>query len=226
MNADSNTIAPAWQSLLTLTVCAAVCAALVAGTYHWTAARIVANRDAHLAASLAPVLHGLSYDNDLLRSEQTLEQPHELPGTAPAIIYRALQGGAPVAALFVVSADAGFSGPIRLLIGVRADGTLNAVRAIEHRETPGLGDAIDIERSDWILQFDDRSIGRPDQASWQIKVDGGVFDQLTGASVTPRTIVRTVKSTLLYFADHQDQIFASPADQSSDDEPETKAAAD
>ena len=96
----------------------------------------------------------------------------------PVSVYRVFANEQPVAALFVVSARDGFTGPIKLLVGVAASGALTGVRVLEHKETPGLGDLIESSRSDWILQFSGRSLGDPDVSRWAIRRDGGDFDQL------------------------------------------------
>ena len=197
---------------LTLAIVAAICTTTVVLTWRVTAERIENNRQAWLEQSLLPVLDGLEWDNNVIASRVTLAAPHGLPGSDDARIYRAYVGDTPVAAAIVATARDGYSGPIRLLVGIRADGTLNGVRVLEHRETPGLGDGIEADRSDWILQFDGRSLQDPAATGWKIRRDGGEFDQLTGASVTPRAIVRAVYETLAYFAANDAAIFAAPAD--------------
>jgi len=192
---------------VTLAAIAAICTALVAATYQLTEERIAANEKALLERSLQPALGGISYDGSVSESQIVLQAPHDLPGNDPAIIYRVYAKEQPVAALFAVTARDGFSGPIRMLVGVEFDGRVSGVRILQHRETPGLGDKIESARSDWIFQFEDRSIGDPVVAQWAIKSDGGDFDQLTGASVTPRAIIKAVRNTLLYFDDHREEIF-------------------
>ena len=86
------------------------------------------------------------------------------------------------------------------------------MRVLEHRETPGLGDRVEIEKTDWVLQFDGRRLGDPPAERWGIKEDGGEFDQLSGASVTPRAIVKAIKATLSYFELNSEAIFAAAAD--------------
>jgi electron transport complex protein RnfG len=95
-------------------------------------------------------------------------------------------------------------------VGIEYDGTVTGIRILEHRETPGLGDRIVSTRSDWVFQFDGQSLGNPDATGWALKRDGGQFDQLTGASVTPRAVISVVKETLIYFDAHRDEIFAAP----------------
>lgn len=196
---------------ITLAMIAAVCTALVAATYQSTRDRIAANEKALLEQSLQPALAGLFYDSGVTESRLVIDPPHDLPGRDPAIIYRVFAEGEPAAALFVVTAREGFAGPIRILVGVDIDGTVTGLRILEHRETPGLGDKIEAARSDWVFQFDGRGLGNPDVARWAIEVDGGEFDQLTGASVTPRAVVKAVRDTLVYFSARRDEIFSRPA---------------
>jgi electron transport complex protein RnfG len=194
---------------LTLAVIAAICTALVALTFQATRERIAANEKALLEQSLQPALAGTFYDSGVSESRLVLPPPHGLPGNDPAVIYRVFAEGKPVAALFAVTARDGFSGPIRILVGIGVDGTVTGVRILQHRETPGLGDKIESARSDWVFQFDGRSMGDPVATGWAIEVDGGEFDQLTGASVTPRAIIKAIRDTLIYFETHQDAIFLS-----------------
>ena len=200
---------------VTLAVIAAICTALVALTFALTRDRIVANEKAWLERNLQPALSGLFFDSGVTESKLTIPAPHDLPGTDDAIIYRVYAEDAPVAALFVVSARDGYSGPIRLLVGIDVEGTITAVQVLEHRETPGLGDRVEVGKSDWVKQFDGRSLINPEPDKWEIRRDGGDFDQLTGASVTPRAIVNAVRETLLYFAANEALVFAAddPASQ-------------
>ncbi len=196
---------------VTLAAIAAICTLLVAATYQLTADRIAANEQAWLERSLEPALSGLSFEGSITESKLEIPPPHDLPGNDTAIVYRVFAEGAPVAALFVVTARDGYAGPIRILVGVGTDGTVTGVRIVEHRETPGLGDRIDQSRSDWVFQFDGHSLGNPVEARWLLEVDGGDFDQLTGASVTPRAVIKAIRDTLIYFDAHRDEIFALPA---------------
>lgn len=199
-----------WRGGIILAVLAAICTSLVAITYKVTAPRILANEQAFLEQSLKPVLGGIEYKDQLRRSVLVLPAPHGLPGNEPATIYRVYADEQPAAALFIVSARDGFTGPIKLLIGVRIDGSITSVRVLEHRETPGLGDLIESSKSDWLLQFDSTSLAGPDRESWLVRRDGGAFDQLTGASITPRSVIKAIKETLLYFETNSASIFSAP----------------
>jgi electron transport complex protein RnfG len=206
------------QSGIILATVAAICTTLVALTFSLTRDRILGNEQAFLEQSLTPVLAGKSFDNDLMASALIVPAPHELPGTENAVIYRALAANKPVAALFAVTAPDGFSGSIKFLIGIDVDGIVLGARAIEHKETPGLGDLIDASRSDWIFQFAGTSLYEPAQTAWAIRRDGGAFDQMTGASITSRAAVNAVNQTLLYFAANRDNIFSAQADPGTADE--------
>jgi electron transport complex protein RnfG len=206
------------QSGLILAAVAAICTTLVALTFGLTKDRIAANEQAYLEQSLTPVLAGKTFDNDLSASAFTVRTPHDLPGRENAVIYRARADTMPVVALFVVTAPDGFTGPIKLLIGVDAHGVVTGVRALEHKETPGIGDLIDESRSDWIYQFSGTSLDAPERTAWTIRLDGGEFDQMTGASVTSRSAVNAVSQTLLYFEANREMVFSTPADADMENE--------
>jgi len=181
---------------------ALVGAALLAVTERATRPRIEANARAALEAELNRLVPADAYDNDLLGSATPLVAP-ELTGVAsPVTLYRATKAGAPVAVLFEVVAPDGYSGPIRMLAAVQADGRLAGARVIAHKETPGLGDYIEERRSPWIHAFDGRALGDPEPERWAVRKDGGAFDHVTGATVTPRAIVRALKRALAYCAAH------------------------
>jgi Na+-translocating ferredoxin:NAD+ oxidoreductase subunit G len=185
-------------------------ALLVAVTWESTAQRIAANERAFLLRSLADVLPEHGYDNAI--HEDAITVTDALLGTtAPVAVYRARLRGRPVALVLAPVAPGGYSGPIRLLVGVLADGTISGVRVVGHRETPGLGDRIEVERDDWVLGFDGRSLGQPPRERWAVRRDGGVFDQFTGATITPRAVVSAVRDALVYFEAHHDALFAAPA---------------
>lgn len=198
---------------MTLAAIAAICTAMVALTYRLTADRIVANEQALLERSLEPVLSGLLFDSGVTESKIIIPPPHALPGSEAAIIYRVFAEGEPVAALFIVSARDGYAGAIKVLVGVDMRGIVTGVDILEHRETPGLGDRVESSKSDWVRQFAGRSLSDPEQSAWSIKRDGGDFDQLTGASVTPRAIVKAIYETLVYFSANQKNLFDATAEQ-------------
>lgn len=186
---------------------AAVGVGLVALTEQLTRDRIEANRLGAERATLTEIIPPERHDNDLVADTIELEMTGELGLEGSVRIHRARQDGAPVAAVFPVVAPDGYGGPIRLLMGVYVDGSVAGVRVVEHSETPGLGDPIEIERSDWIRDFEGTRLGDPPAEDWTVQRDGGEFDQFTGATITPRAVVRAVKRGLVYFERHQALIF-------------------
>lgn len=207
MNTDQSIL----KSGATLALIAAICTALVAATYQLTVDRIADNDKAILEQSLEPVLAGISFDSGISESRLVIAPPHDLPGSEAALVYRVFAKGEPVAALIAMTARDGFSGPIRILVGIDVSGVVIGVRILQHRETPGLGDKIVSTRSNWIHQFAGRSLVDPAMTNWAIKSDGGDFDQLTGASITPRAVISALRDTLVYFDAHRDEIFAAAA---------------
>jgi Na+-translocating ferredoxin:NAD+ oxidoreductase subunit G len=186
-------------------------ALLVAITWESTEERIAANERAFLLRTLADVLPQGAYDNAVHEDFITVTDAALLGTRAPITVYRARLRNRPAAVVMTPVAPGGYSGPIRLLVGILADGTVSGVRVVAHRETPGLGDKIEVERDDWILDFDGRSLGQPPRERWAVRRDDGVFDQFTGATITARAVVTAVRDALLYFEAHRDLLFAAPA---------------
>jgi len=181
-------------------------AVILAITYDSTREQIAANERAAVISNLNEIAPAYSYDNDPL-ADQILVTDATFGSDEPVAVYRLRKNGQPVAAIIASQAPNGYSGTIKLLVGIRSNGTLAGVRVVNHKETPGLGDRVEIQRSDWLLQFPGRSLDKPPFNQWQVKKDGGVFDQLTGATITPRAIVQAVKKTLLFFSTHQSTIW-------------------
>ena len=185
---------------------------MVAYTFEQTREQISANERATLLRKLHRLIPADQYDNVLLEDTVTARDDALLGSDEPVMVYRARNNGEPVALVIAAIAPDGYSGSIKLLVGINVDGTLSGVRVVTHRETPGLGDAIDESRSDWIRIFDGKSLQSPDLSRWAVKKDGGDFDQLTGATITPRAVVKAVRNALLYYRDHHEALFA-PADE-------------
>ena len=183
--------------------------ALVAVTEQVTRERIAANERAYTLRSLDEILPPESRNNEMFTDTITVTDPELLGSDQPVTVYRARLDGRPVAAILRITTPNGYSGPIRLLVGIFDDGRVAGVRVVGHRETPGLGDAIESDRSDWILDFAGRSLGDPPEAGWSVKRDGGVFDQFTGATITPRAVVEAVRAALEYHAASRDFLYAA-----------------
>ena len=199
---------------LLLGLFAIVATTLVAFTERNTRDQITENERQRLLDGINALIPHEQYDNDIL--QDTLKWPATMAlGTEePTEIYRARLDGEPVAAILTVVAPDGYSGQIKMLVGIYHSGKLAGVRVISHKETPGLGDKIDENKSGWILQFEGLSLTDPAAAKWKVKKDGGQFDQFTGATITPRAVVNAVKEALIYFRDEKKALFA-PSEESS-----------
>lgn len=152
-----------------------------------------------------------AFDNDIIKDAAALPAAPEIGNREPSTVYRATREGKPVAAVLEAAAPDGYSGRIKFIIAIKADGAISGVRVIEHHETPGLGDYIEIAKSQWITIFDGNSLTNPPDKDWRVKKDGGKFEHNTGATVTPRAMIKAVHKTLEYFRKNRDKIFALPA---------------
>ncbi len=198
-----------------LTLFAATGAALVGVTFIQTEDDIRHNEKLTLLRKLNNIIPAESYDNDLLLDTIIIKPSRLLSTKEESLAYRARKNNQNVAVVFSSIAPSGYNGSIHLLVGVNADGTLSGVRVVKHRETPGLGDVVESSRSNWILGFNDKSLSNPNDKGWKVKRDGGVFDQFTGATITPRAVVNAVHDALLYFEKNQDMLFNVNADQTA-----------
>lgn len=208
--ADGSAMRRAARAVAVLVAASVVAVGLVAIVHDLAEPRIEASRQAQRLAQLTAVLGNVAYDNDPLTDTLAVRDP-ELLGTDETLTaHRVRLGGRTLAVLLGAVAPDGYSGAIRLLIAVGADGRVLGVRVLEHRETPGLGDFIEARRSDWIHRFAGRSLADPPPAGWQVRKDGGEFDQFTGATVTPRAVVGAVRDALTYFERHRTELLAEP----------------
>ncbi|WP_313952353.1 electron transport complex subunit RsxG [Accumulibacter sp.] len=187
---------------------------LLALAFRWTEPAIQAAAADEKMKLIGEVLPGELYDNDLLNDSRQLAPSAALGLDEVSTAYLARKGGAPSALIFEAVAPDGYSGKIRLLLAVAADGTLVGVRVTQHKETPGLGDYIDPRKDrnkerPWISQFDGLSLTSVSDREWRVKKDQGRFDSLAGATVSPRAVVKAVHKALQYIAAHQQQLFQS-----------------
>ncbi len=150
-----------------------------------------------LRQSLAQVLPASIYDNNPAADTVQLQ----IDGK-PLLVYRASKAKHVTGVAFETSRK-GYSGDIRVLLGVDENGKLLGVRVLKHTETPGLGDKIEVGRSDWITRFNGLSLGNPPEAQWAVKKDSGQFDQFAGATITPRAVVNSIRDGLRLFAAHR-----------------------
>ncbi len=185
--------------------------AVVMATFEATKEKIEASEKANLLKNLNNILPSETYTNNLLDNKLIVPAASQLGTKQPGAIYQAWDGKTPVAVAFSIITSDGYSGNIKLLIAIKKSGHISGVRVISHKETPGLGDKIEVEKDDWILGFNDKSINNPVQKKWKVKKDNGVFDQFTGATITPRAVVRAVYKALDYYNENESQLYLDQA---------------
>jgi electron transport complex protein RnfG len=202
---------PIIRSSLLLGAIALMGTALLASVNDLTRERIIEQEKRRVLQQLNAVIPAASYNNDLLGDVIEVDDETFFQHPAPVTVYRARMDGKAVAAMMIVTAPDGYNGDIRLLAGIDISGKILGVRVVSHKETPGLGDPIELEKSDWVRGFANRSLQNPDSKGWAVKRDGGQFDQFTGATISPRAVVKAVHRALLYFAANSQELFDTPA---------------
>ncbi len=196
------------QTAINLVFFAVIGTAVLSATYYMTHATIVKSEEAEKLKLITQLVPNSLFDNAIMQDTLTLP-PDALLGTdAPTTAYRARLQGEPSAVVFEAVAPDGYSGKIALILAVRANGELAGVRVVTHKETPGLGDYIELAKSPWIKGFDGKSDAAYGEADWHVKKDGGKFDYMAGATITPRAVVKAVHKALLYFDANRDKLFA------------------
>lgn len=187
-----------------------VATTLLVFTFNRTQPNIERSQQAAKLALLNQVLPHSLYDNDLLSSLRSVPPDSQLGTRKPSAMWVARRGDAVSAVVLEAIAPDGYSGNIHLLIGIDINGGLTGVRVTSHRETPGLGDYIDRQKSPWIEQFVGKSLSLPASKLWGVARDGGAFDARAGATITPRAVVKAVRSALEYFARNRKAIVSPP----------------
>lgn len=205
------------KNTVMLTSFAIITAGAIAFTNLQTRDRIAAAERAAQQQTLYEIVPKSEHDNDLLAD--TLEVPAanwaELGlGNGERKIHRARHNGEISALIVPATAPDGYSGDIDMIVGVKRDGTIAAVRITRHLETPGLGDKIELKKHPWILSFNGKSLQVPVIEEWRVKKDGGIFDQFAGATITPRAVVNQIRRTLQFVAANHALLFDEGANTS------------
>ncbi|WP_217524530.1 electron transport complex subunit RsxG [Vibrio metschnikovii] len=194
---------------LILAIFACASTGVVALTQYLTASQIKAQETAQLLSVLNQVIPPEWHDNQLSAACTLVSDP--LLGSSQAMpVYLATLNGEHTALAIEAIAPDGYSGAIKIIVGIDQQGNILGTRVLSHQETPGLGDKIDLRISDWILSFTGRQVNDDNQRQWQVRKDGGQFDQFTGATITPRAVVKAVKQTVEYVNSHREQIVNQP----------------
>jgi len=194
------------RASLWLTGFALVAVIALAVTNKLSAPAIAAQERAALLRELHQIIPHDIHNNDLLADTVDIAPDPLLGIDQPETGWRIINHGKPVGVAFSIVAPDGYSGAIRLLVAITDEGKLLGVRALSHRETPGLGDNIEVRKSDWIRAFRGRSLSNPEPVFWKVKKDNGIFDQFTGATITPRAVVKAVKKSLEYFGKNRNAL--------------------
>lgn len=169
--------------------------------------RIARNQQVWIKQHLDALVPPQSYDNDPLIDTTEVTAPDLLGSTTPVIAYRMRKAGLPVAVAIRSIAPDGYRGPLELLVAIAPGGQLLGVQVIRHDETPGLGDAFENRDAGWLDEFRGLSLTKPPQQRWTVRRDGGDFDAFTGATITPRAIVKAVRRTLEFYQGNEDRLY-------------------
>lgn len=186
--------------------------ALIAGTFLLTKERIAEQKRLAEEKALLEIVPRSRHDNSML--DDTLAVDGKSAGLGlreNRQVYLARRDGETIAVIIPAVAPDGYTGDIELIVGVNRNGTVAGVRALVHRETPGLGDKVDIKKSDWIRSFEGRSLDNPTTEGWAVKKDKGVFDQFTGATITPRAVVAATLRVLQFAEANRTNLFGEPS---------------
>jgi electron transport complex protein RnfG len=201
------------RTAVILFIFVAIFTALLSGAYLWTRPAIEAASIAEKMTLIDEVLPRSRYDNTLLKDFVSLPPTPALGLDEPSAIYRARRNGQIEALVLETVAPDGYAGKIRLLVALGQDGAVIGVRVIAHRETPGLGDYIEPKKDrnkerPWITQFNGLTPATTEEREWKVRKDGGRFDSVAGATVTPRAVVKAVRKASLYVEENRERLFA------------------
>ncbi len=196
------------KTAITLIAFAVVFTALLVFVFQITKLPIEKSEAAARLSLFRQIVPHSMHNNDLLTDTVTIAPNDLLGNKQPTIANRARIDNAPAAVIIEAIAHDGYSGDIKLLIAIKADGSISGVRVLAHKETPGLGDYIDIAKDNWIKLFDNESLLKTAEPQWKVKKDGGEFDYMAGATITPRAIVKAVHKALQYFEANKKSLFA------------------
>lgn len=199
------------QNTMGLGIFAVITAGLIAVTQLQTEERIEGNIKLAKSKALHEIITPDMHDNELIEDTVTVDDTGLVADEGAQEAYIARNEGEAIAVILPAVAPDGYTGKIKSIVGIMADGTIAGVRVLTHQETPGLGDKIEVKKSDWIQQFAGKSSQSPEAELWAVRKDGGEFDQLTGATITPRAVVKSVHRALTYFDENRERLLAEKA---------------
>lgn len=204
---------PMQKNSLILALFAIACTAIVGLVNELTKDRIVAQAQLQLLDTLHSIIEPSRYNNNITQDCVDLSSPLlSFPGgnKTNQTAYIARKNTTPVAVAITSAAPDGYNGNIDFIVAINMDNSVSGVRVLKHQETPGLGDKVEIRKSDWVTKFNGKSILKDNDSRWAVTKDGGIFDQFTGATITPRAIVKAIKKTLVFFQENKNLLLTLP----------------
>jgi electron transport complex protein RnfG len=192
---------------LNLLFFAVVGTALLALTYDLTHDSIARSEENEKLKLITQIALTSTYDNDIMKDTVQLTADDLLGNDGTTVAYIGRLNGQPSIAVMQSIAPDGYGGEIHLIIAIHHDGRIAGVRVVSDKETPGLGDYIEIAKNKWITIFNGTSLENHKENDWQVKKDGGTFDFMAGATITPRAVIKAVHKALQYFAQHREVLF-------------------
>ncbi|MGL1955707.1 MAG: electron transport complex subunit RsxG [Colwellia sp.] len=202
-------ILPMQKNSKILALFAIACTLIVALVNELTIDKIKTQQQKYLLKTLHSIIEPSRYNNNITADCITMNSV--MLGTNDVqTAYIARKDAQVIAMALTSTAPDGYNGTINLIVAVNIDGTVSGVRVLKHQETPGLGDKIELKKSKWITSFTGKKVLDKNDSRWAVSKDNGMFDQFTGATITPRAVVKAVKNTVLYFNEHKDSLLTHP----------------
>jgi electron transport complex protein RnfG len=200
------------NSALGLSIFAVITSGAIALTQVSTKSQIEINEREARAKALYQIIPKESIDNNLLEDTVEISDPALTASNQPVEAFRGRRNGQVVTVIIPVTAPDGYTGNINMIVGINADESVAGVRVLAHKETPGLGDKVELKKSRWLLSFDGQHYEGDDDPTWAVKKDGGRFDQFTGATITPRAVVNATARAIHYFREHKTALLETRSD--------------
>jgi electron transport complex protein RnfG len=199
------------KNSLLLALFALITALILASTDRVTEDRIAESERLAAQKALFEIVPLARHNNDLLVDLQPIPEQYWLALGLDngGDVHIARLDDQPVAAIVPSITTDGYSGDIAMIVGINFDGTVAGVRVVDHKETPGLGDKVELRKSDWILSFNGKSLNNPEISKWNVKKDRGDFDQFTGATITPKAVIHQIAKTLEYFEKDRERLLSA-----------------
>lgn len=191
------------NSAVGLSIFAVITSGAIALTQVSTKDQIQVNEREARAKALYEIVPRETIDNNLLEDTYTVSAPALTGSQDPVDAFLARRNGQVITVILPVSAPDGYTGKINMIVGINADESIAGVRVLAHKETPGLGDKVELKKSDWVLSFNGERYEGDKDPGWAVKKDGGRFDQFTGATITPRAVVNATAQAIHYFREHK-----------------------